>query len=130
MPPRSLDRLNRVYGPATWDVYERLDVSLNPNGPDRLHELASPYLHPADIVLDAGCRDAAHLIRIVQEHQVTGVGVDPVTIHIERNGGGDRVVRLTAAAAASARSRRGSTHGGGDAGHEADGHADGMDLAV
>jgi ubiquinone/menaquinone biosynthesis C-methylase UbiE len=73
-----------VYGPATWDVYDRLDVSLNPNGPDWLHALAAPYLHPGDLVLDAGCRDAEHLIRLVQANDVAGVGVDPVEIHIER----------------------------------------------
>jgi ubiquinone/menaquinone biosynthesis C-methylase UbiE len=84
MPPRNLDRLTRVYGPTTWDVYGRLDVSLNPNGPDWLHDLAEPYLHAGDVVLDAGCRDGEHLIRLVQAHHVTGVGVDPVPIHIER----------------------------------------------
>ena len=36
------------------------------------------------VVLDAGCRDAAHLIRLVHDHDATGVGVDPVPIHIER----------------------------------------------
>ncbi len=84
MPPRNLDRLTRVYGPATWDVYERLDESLNPQGPDWLHELAGRYLQPGDVVLDAGCRDAEHLIRLVRANQITGVGVDPVGIHIER----------------------------------------------
>jgi SAM-dependent methyltransferase len=34
--------------------------------------------------LDAGCRDAAHLIRLVQLYGGTGVGVDPVEVHIER----------------------------------------------
>lgn len=84
MTPRNLDRLTRVYGPMTWDVYERLDVSLNPNGPDWIHKLAGQYLQYGDVVLDAGCRDAEHLIRLVQTNQVTGVGVDPVEIHIER----------------------------------------------
>jgi hypothetical protein len=30
VPARNLDRLTRVYGPTTWGVYERLDVSLSP----------------------------------------------------------------------------------------------------
>ena len=84
MPPRNLDRLTRVYGPATWDVYARLDVSLDPRGPDSLYDLAKPYLRPGAVVLDAGCRDAAHLIRLVELDDVTGVGVEPVAIHIER----------------------------------------------
>lgn len=84
VPPRNLHRLFRVYGPATWDVYARLDVSLNPNDPDRLHELAAQSLEPGDVVLDAGCRDAEHLIGLVEANQVSGIGVDPVEIHIER----------------------------------------------
>ncbi len=84
MPPPNLDRLTRVYGPETWDVYQRLDVSLDPKGPDWLHDLAGRYLQPGDVVLDAGCRDAEHLIRLVEANQVTGVGVDPVGIHMER----------------------------------------------
>jgi SAM-dependent methyltransferase len=82
--PRNLDRLGRVYGPTTWDVYERLDVSLDPRGPDSLYRLASEYLRPRDVVLDAGCRDGEHLIRLVQENLVTGVGVEPVEIHVAR----------------------------------------------
>jgi len=68
----------------TWDVYTRLDVSLNPNGPDWLHDLAGQYLRPGDVVLDRGCRDGQHLIRLVESHHVTGVGADPVEIHIDR----------------------------------------------
>ncbi len=83
-PPRNLDQLARVYGPATWDVYSQLDVTLNPAGPDSLHALAGEYLRPGNVVLDAGCRDARHLIRLVQENGVTGVGVDPVALHVDR----------------------------------------------
>jgi SAM-dependent methyltransferase len=36
------------------------------------------------VILDAGCRDAAHLIRLVQAHDAKGVGVDPVEIHVAR----------------------------------------------
>ena len=82
--PNNLDRLSRVYGPTTWDVYERLDVSLDPSGPSWLHELASRYLNSGDVALDVGCRDGEHLVRLVEANQLTGVGVDPVEIHIER----------------------------------------------
>jgi len=84
VPPLNLDRLTRVYGPTMWDVYARLDVSRNPHGPDSLHELAAEYLRPGDTVLDARCRDAAHLIHLVHANDVAGVGIDPVEIHIER----------------------------------------------
>ena len=79
-----LARLSRVYGPATWDVYEMLDKSLDPRGPDWLHEKAAEYITPGATILDAGCRDGEHLIRLVQSHDVRGVGVEPVAIHVER----------------------------------------------
>lgn len=41
---RNVDRLTRVYGPTTWDLYERLDVSLDPSGPDSLYQIAKQYL--------------------------------------------------------------------------------------
>ncbi len=94
MAPRNLDKLARVYGPTTWDVYAQLDQTLSPPGPDSLHELAGQYLRPGDIVLDAGCRDAAHLIRLVGANDVTGVGFDPVENHIERARAAVRAVGL------------------------------------
>lgn len=84
MAPRNLDQLTTVYGPATWDVYDRLDQSLAPSGPDDLLEIAGALLTPGSVVLDAGCRDAAHLIELVQRFDVTGIGVEPVPVHIER----------------------------------------------
>jgi SAM-dependent methyltransferase len=80
----SRGQLSRVYGVKTWSVYDVLDESLAPSGPDSLHDLAGRYLKPGMRVLDAGCRDAAHLIRLIRRYDVTGVGVDPVEIHIER----------------------------------------------
>ena len=68
----------------TWRVYEVLDESLAPSGPDSLYDLAGNYLAPGSRVLDAGCRDAAHLIRLVERYGVTGVGVDPVEVHVAR----------------------------------------------
>jgi SAM-dependent methyltransferase len=65
-------------------VYALLDESLGPRGPDSLHELAGAYLTPRSRILDAGCRDAAHLIRLVRAYGGTAVGVDPVELHIER----------------------------------------------
>jgi ubiquinone/menaquinone biosynthesis C-methylase UbiE len=79
-----LDRLGRVYGPETWDVYDLLDRSLEPRGREWLHELAAEYLTAGARILDAGCRDASDLIRLVQVHDGFGVGVDPVAIHVER----------------------------------------------
>ncbi len=77
-------QLSRVYSEQTWRVYEQLDESLEPRGPDSLYDLAGEYLKAGSKVLDAGCRDAAHLIQLVRLYGVTGVGVDPVEVHIER----------------------------------------------
>ncbi|MET1004765.1 MAG: hypothetical protein ABWX96_04410, partial [Propionibacteriaceae bacterium] len=75
--------LERVYGPLTWDLYDQLDTSLEPRGPDWLRGLAAGFLPTAGVVLDAGCRDAAHLIQIVRDHPgITAVGVDPVPLHV------------------------------------------------
>ncbi|HMJ77707.1 MAG TPA: class I SAM-dependent methyltransferase [Iamia sp.] len=84
MPPRNVDRLIRVYGPTTWDVYTRLDISLDPAGPDQLHEMAANLLPAGGAVLDVGCRDAADLVRLVQANEATGVGIEPVPLHLER----------------------------------------------
>ena len=84
LPIENTEGLSRVYSDETWRIYELLDKSLDPRGPDSLYDIAGEYLEPGDKVLDAGCRDAAHLIRLVQLYDVTGVGVDPVEIHIDR----------------------------------------------
>jgi ubiquinone/menaquinone biosynthesis C-methylase UbiE len=82
--PLNRKQLSRVYGDETWQVYDALDQTLEPAGPDTLHDLAGSYLRPGSRLLDAGCRDGAHLIRLVERYGVTAVGVDPVEVHIER----------------------------------------------
>jgi SAM-dependent methyltransferase len=84
MEPTNLEQMSRVYGEDTWRVYELLDKSLEPRGPYAMHDLAADYVTPGAMILDAGCRDAEHLIRLVQAHDARGVGVDPVEVHVER----------------------------------------------
>lgn len=84
LSPRNRTSLSRVYGEETWRVYDVLDETLEPTGPDSLHDLAGTYLSAGKRFLDAGCRDGAHLIRLVHRYGATGVGVDPVEIHVER----------------------------------------------
>lgn len=78
------EALARVYGPDTWDLYRRLDVSLEPRSPEWLVTLASELLRPGDLLLDAGCRDGSYLIELVRGNEVAGVGIDPVEDAIER----------------------------------------------
>jgi ubiquinone/menaquinone biosynthesis C-methylase UbiE len=82
--PRNLANLRRVYSDETWKVYDLLDESLDPAGPDQLVQIAQHLVSPGARLLDAGCRDAAYLIRLVRDNPATGVGIDPVPIHIER----------------------------------------------
>ena len=83
MEPGRLEALNATYGPDTWQIYEHLDVSLDPTGPDELLDIAAELVRPGDVVLDAGCRDASHLIELCRRHEITGIGVDPAPLHID-----------------------------------------------
>lgn len=76
----------RVYGPTTREVYDLLDRSRNPRGPDSLLDLARRSLETvrSPAILDAGCRDAHHLIRLAQSLGASGAGIDPVESHVER----------------------------------------------
>jgi ubiquinone/menaquinone biosynthesis C-methylase UbiE len=82
--PRNRTQLSRVYSDETWRVYDALDQSLAPRGPSSLYDVAGRYLKAGSKILDAGCRDAAHLIELVQRYGATGVGIDPVELHIDR----------------------------------------------
>ncbi len=73
-----MDRLGRVYGPETWAVYDRLDRSLDPRGPESMLDVAAAYLSPGLAVLDIGCRDGKHLVQLVRRTGARGVGIDAV----------------------------------------------------
>jgi SAM-dependent methyltransferase len=79
-----LRAVSRVYGPEAWDVYDLLDRSLDPRGPDLMLALAAERLAPASVVLDVGCRDAAYLIELVRTTDASGVGIDPVRRLVEQ----------------------------------------------
>lgn len=79
-----LDAIARVYGPEAWDIYDRLDCSLNPRGPAMLLDLASTRLAPGMTILDVGCRDGAHLIELVRSTGASGIGLDPVPRLLDR----------------------------------------------
>lgn len=85
MEPRNLEQLTRVYGPRTWAVYADLERSLEPSGPQWLLEVAVGLIHPGDRILDAGCRDAGHLVELLRATTGTsGIGVEPVVAHVEQ----------------------------------------------
>jgi SAM-dependent methyltransferase len=79
-----LRSVSRVYGPETWDVYDLLDRSLDPRGPEVMLALAIERLTPASVVLDVGCRDASHLMQLVRATGASGVGIDPLGRFVEQ----------------------------------------------
>lgn len=83
--PRNLERMVTIYGPTTWEVYARLDQSLDARGPDTLYDVAADYIGEGDTILDVGCRDASQLIELARRHPTTtGFGIEPVPIHVQR----------------------------------------------
>jgi SAM-dependent methyltransferase len=57
----------------------RTGESLNPRGTDWLFELfASLGPKPGDFLLDVGARDGKHFRRLVEEHGLRGLALDPV----------------------------------------------------
>jgi len=64
------------------ELREALGQSIDPRGTDWLFE-AFAELGPqaGDLVLDAGARDAVHAIRLVREHGVRAVALDPLPLH-------------------------------------------------
>lgn len=76
--------MTEVYKPQGWQLFDELDVSLDPPGPHQLYDLAAPYVRTGMRVLDVGCRDAWYLTRLAERFGISGVGIDPVPWHIER----------------------------------------------
>jgi SAM-dependent methyltransferase len=60
-----------------------LQQTLEPRGTDWLFELfAALDPRPGDLLVDVGCRDAQHTIRLVREHGLRSVAVDPLPLHV------------------------------------------------
>ena len=79
-----LDHLDRVYSDRHYPLYSELEVSSKTAGPQSLHELAATLLTSDSRILDAGCRDAQHLIHLVRANRCRGVGIDPLRWHVQR----------------------------------------------
>jgi sarcosine/dimethylglycine N-methyltransferase len=61
-----------------------LGESLEPRGKEWLFELfAALRPQPGQVVVDVGARDGRHVTRLVREHDLRGVAVDPVPHHVE-----------------------------------------------
>jgi SAM-dependent methyltransferase len=73
-----------VYGDEDEELRLLLDESLLPRPPDFLLDLAVPLLTVDSRLLDVGCRDARHLIPLVERSGCSGVGIDPIDRNLER----------------------------------------------
>ena len=80
--------VQQLYGELWADdtpVDLELERSLEPRGTDWLFELfASLGPKPGELVVDVGARDARHTIRLVREHGLRAIALDPVPLHAER----------------------------------------------
>ena len=69
---------------ADSELRDALGQSLDPRGVDWLFEVFAGLVpRSGELVLDAGARDAKHAIRLVREHGVRAVALDPVPLHCE-----------------------------------------------
>jgi SAM-dependent methyltransferase len=64
------------------ELREALERSLEPRGTEWLFEaFAALDPQPGQLVVDVGARDAGHTIRIVQEHGLRAIALEPLEIH-------------------------------------------------
>ncbi|MGN6798475.1 MAG: class I SAM-dependent methyltransferase [Gaiellaceae bacterium] len=82
--PHQISRMQSMYGDEDEQLRSLLDESLAPRPPESLLDLALPLLSVDSRLLDVGCRDARHLIPLVQRSGCTGVGIDPVDRNLDR----------------------------------------------
>lgn len=100
--PSSLHSKRLGPGEPSWleqsyDAYPRiedafraeLDKSLDPRGPEMLYDLVRGLsLPPGALVVDVGCGEGAHTLRLAQRFGFAVTGVDPVRRHIELGNAG------------------------------------------
>lgn len=66
------------------ELRETLRRSLDPRGAEWLFEaFGSLEPRPGELLVDVGCRDARHAIRLVRDHGLRAVALDPVPLHVE-----------------------------------------------
>lgn len=66
------------------ELAETLQLSLDPRGTDWLFALfAELGPGPGETLVDVGCRDGKHAIRLGREHRLRTVAVDPLRRHVE-----------------------------------------------
>lgn len=79
--------VEQLYGELWADdspLDSELEHSLDPRGTEWLFEaFARLGPEPGQLLVDVGARDASHTIRLVRQHGVRGIAVDPVPHHAD-----------------------------------------------
>ena len=76
--------VEKLYGEIWVEEGPALDESLNPRGTDWLFDLfAGLGPQPGQLVVDVGARDAKHAIRLVRDHGLRAIALDPVSHHVD-----------------------------------------------
>jgi ubiquinone/menaquinone biosynthesis C-methylase UbiE len=82
--PASLDEAYDRFPRVETEFQAALDESLNPRGPDLLYELVATLgLEPGVTVLDLGCGEGKHAIKLARDFDFVVNGFDPVRRDIE-----------------------------------------------
>lgn len=76
--------MESVYGTDDDELRALLDESLEPRAPTVLLDMGASLLTADSRLLDIGCRDARHLVPLVERTGCRGVGIDPVSRNRER----------------------------------------------
>jgi SAM-dependent methyltransferase len=80
----SVEKLYEIWSRDS-ELLETLKRSLEPRGTEWLFDLfASLEPRAGDVLVDVGCRDAKHSIRLARAHGVRGFALDPLPLHVER----------------------------------------------
>ena len=76
--------VEKLYGEIWAEEGPALDKSLEPRGTDWLFEaFAELGPQPGQLVVDVGARDAKHAIRLVRDHGLRAIALDPVPHHVD-----------------------------------------------
>lgn len=79
----SVDELYELWAEDS-EFEQTLRQSLEPRGTDWLFELfAGLEPQPGEKLVDVGCRDGKHAIRLAREHELRTIAVDPLPRHVE-----------------------------------------------
>jgi SAM-dependent methyltransferase len=80
----SLEQLYDAYPRLEHDFQAALDISLNPRGPELLYDLVSDLRLPRGAtVVDVGCGEGKHTLKLAERFHFAATGIDPVERHIQ-----------------------------------------------